>query len=105
MWASGLPARVILVATIKLYRVTLSGLLGGQCRFHPTCSVYAEAAVRSRGATIGSALATWRILRCNPFGRGGIEPAPVRRSQDDQDMAPSGAAYDDVTRLSERTVA
>ena len=74
--ATGAPARLLLIAAIRLYRATLSGLLGGQCRFHPSCSVYAEDAIRARGALVGSALAVWRILRCQPFGVGGADPAP-----------------------------
>jgi hypothetical protein len=78
IWLSGAPLRGLLVGGIRLYRATLSGWLGGQCRFAPTCSHYAEAAVRSRGAVAGSAFAIWRVLRCNPFGRGGLDPAPGR---------------------------
>ena len=54
--------------------MTLSGWLGGQCRFYPSCSHYAEEAIRTRGFLRGWAMAFWRILRCNPFGRGGYEP-------------------------------
>ena len=74
----GLPARAALIGGIRLYRATLVGILGGQCRFHPSCSHYAEAAIRARGALAGSAFALWRIARCQPFGRGGLDPAPVR---------------------------
>jgi uncharacterized protein len=74
--ASGWPARTVLVGLIRLYRATLSGVLGGQCRFEPSCSAYAEAAIRARGATVGSALAAWRVLRCNPFVRGGSDMPP-----------------------------
>ena len=75
----GTPFRAAVIGAIRLYRSTLSGWLGGQCRFYPSCSVYAEEAVRARGALIGCGMAAWRILRCNPFGRGGIEhpPAPT----------------------------
>jgi putative membrane protein insertion efficiency factor len=76
MWLAGAPARVVLVALIRLYRLALSGVLGGQCRFHPSCSVYAEEVVRTRGALRGSMLTMWRVLRCNPFGRGGVEHVP-----------------------------
>ena len=76
LWASGLPARAALVAIIKTYRVVLSGWLGGQCRFAPTCSHYAEQAILAHGAIKGSALATWRVLRCNPYGKGGLDPVP-----------------------------
>jgi putative membrane protein insertion efficiency factor len=72
----GLPARAALIGGIMLYRATLAGLLGGQCRFHPSCSHYAEAAIRARGALVGSAFALWRIARCQPYGRGGLDPAP-----------------------------
>jgi putative membrane protein insertion efficiency factor len=75
-WILGAPARALLMAGIRVYRATLSGWLGGQCRFYPTCSHYAEEAIRSRGAVAGSAFAAWRILRCNPFGAGGIDHAP-----------------------------
>lgn len=75
-WILGAPARALLIAGIRVYRATLSGWLGGQCRFYPTCSHYAEEAIRSRGAVAGSAFAAWRILRCNPFGAGGVDHAP-----------------------------
>jgi putative membrane protein insertion efficiency factor len=75
-WLAGAPFRALLLGGIRLYRATLSGWLGGQCRFSPTCSHYAEAAVRSRGALAGTLFTAWRLLRCNPFGRGGLDPAP-----------------------------
>ncbi len=86
LWIAGAPFRAILVAGIRLYRMTLSGWLSGQCRFYPSCSHYAEDAIRRRGAVRGSVLAGWRILRCNPFGEGGIDPVPgplVGSSYDD----------------------
>jgi uncharacterized protein len=83
---AGAPVRALEIGFIRLYRATLSGWLGGQCRFYPSCSHYAEQAIRERGALIGTALAAWRILRCNPFGDGGPDPVRGRRS------------YDDVTR-------
>jgi uncharacterized protein len=77
LWTSGAPVRLLLVAAIRTYQLTLSGWLGGQCRFSPTCSRYAEEAIRSLGATRGVFLATRRVLRCNPFGRGGLDPVPT----------------------------
>jgi putative membrane protein insertion efficiency factor len=77
LWNAGVPARLLLVAAIRTYRLTLSGWLGGQCRFFPTCSSYAEDAIRSFGATRGVFLATRRVLRCNPFGAGGLDPVPT----------------------------
>ena len=79
-WTLGAPLRALLIGAIRLYRATLSGWLGGQCRFYPTCSQYGEQAVRTHGALKGSAMTAWRIARCNPFGRGGIEPVPEPRS-------------------------
>ena len=75
---AGTPLRAALIGTIRLYRLTLAGWLGGQCRFYPSCSRYAEEAIRSRGAVVGGALAFWRVLRCNPFGEGGLDPAPPK---------------------------
>jgi putative membrane protein insertion efficiency factor len=68
--------RWLLIQLVRCYRATLSGWLGGQCRFYPSCSAYAEQAIRTRGAVVGSGLAVWRVLRCNPFGRGGVEYVP-----------------------------
>ncbi len=48
----------------------------GACRFHPSCSEYAAAAVERHGALLGSGLALWRLLRCNPFSKGGFDPPP-----------------------------
>jgi putative membrane protein insertion efficiency factor len=72
----GAPLRWLLIGLVRGYRATLSGWLGGQCRFYPSCSAYAEQAIRTRGALVGSALAAWHVLRCNPFGRGGVEHVP-----------------------------
>jgi uncharacterized protein len=75
-WAVGTPVRVALLGLIRLYQVTLSGWLGGQCRFSPTCSRYAEQAIRTHGAIRGTALAAWRIARCGPFTKGGVDHVP-----------------------------
>jgi len=76
LWRAGAPVRLLLLSAISLYRLTLSGWLGGQCRFSPTCSRYAEEAIRTHGALKGSLLIGGRVLRCNPFGRGGLDPVP-----------------------------
>jgi uncharacterized protein len=78
LWVAGAPARVVLIGLIHLYRATLSGAWGSQCRFYPSCSHYAEDAIRTYGALRGSGMATWRVMRCQPFGRGGFEPVPPR---------------------------
>jgi hypothetical protein len=82
MWKAGAPLRLLLLGAIALYRLTLSGWLGGQCRFAPSCSRYAAEAIRTYGAVGGSLLAARRLLRCNPFGRGGLDPVPPPGSYD-----------------------
>jgi putative membrane protein insertion efficiency factor len=71
----GIGARGLLVL-IDVYRATLSPLLGGHCRFIPSCSAYAEEAIRRHGARRGARLAVGRLLRCHPFRRGGLDPVP-----------------------------
>ena len=97
VWRAGAPARATLIAAIHLYRTMLSGWLGGQCRFYPTCSQYAESAIREHGAVRGVALALWRVARCNPYSRGGIDPVPDSRHRSPQ--YPS--RYDEVIHTHE----
>jgi len=78
LWEVGTPARVALVGMIRLYRFVLGGWLGGQCRFYPSCSRYAEESVRAHGAVRGILLSLWRVLRCGPFTKGGVDRVPVR---------------------------
>ena len=65
----------LLVLLILLYRVTLGRLLGGQCRFHPSCSQYAIDALGKYGAVKGSWRAVKRVCRCHPWGGKGYDPA------------------------------
>jgi len=81
LWVAGAPSRGVLLGLIGLYRVTLSSWLGGQCRFYPTCSAYAESAIRTHGAVRGTLLATWRLARCGPFTAGGVDHVPPRRRE------------------------
>jgi hypothetical protein len=67
------PAR-LLVSLVRLYQLTLSPLIGRQCRFVPTCSNYFIQAVEKHGAVRGGLMGLWRVLRCNPFSRGGYDP-------------------------------
>lgn len=69
--------RLLLLAPIRFYQVAISpGLPQNTCRFYPTCSHYAYQAIYRHGPIKGGLLATWRILRCNPFNPGGIDPIP-----------------------------
>ncbi|HKK21340.1 MAG TPA: membrane protein insertion efficiency factor YidD [candidate division Zixibacteria bacterium] len=63
-----------LIFVIYLYRYTLSPIIGNQCRFEPTCSHYAEDALKKYGAFRGSLLAVKRILKCHPWHEGGYDP-------------------------------
>jgi putative membrane protein insertion efficiency factor len=66
----------VLLALIAVYRVALSPFAGGHCRFYPSCSAYAEQAIRNTGAVRGLGLTAWRILRCSPLSAGGIDHPP-----------------------------
>ena len=63
---------------ISLYRKFISPIKPPCCRFKPTCSAYALEAYQKRGFFVGTILTVWRILRCNPFSRGGYDPVPER---------------------------
>jgi len=69
----------VLIALIRFYKAAISPYMGDHCRFTPTCSAYAKEAIIKHGAFRGTGLAVWRVLRCNPFGRGGYDPVPERR--------------------------
>ena len=69
---------VVLVGGIHVYRALLSPVLGGMCRFTPSCSHFAEEAIRLHGPWRGVALAARRLLRCRPFGGRGYDPVPRR---------------------------
>jgi putative membrane protein insertion efficiency factor len=69
--------KALLTAPIRFYQYFLSPLLGRNCRFTPTCSAYAIEAIQIHGALYGLWLATRRIVRCNPWCRGGYDPVPA----------------------------
>jgi putative membrane protein insertion efficiency factor len=69
-------ARRVLAGVIVVYQVTLSPFLGPRCRFYPSCSQYARAAVLKHGVLRGILLATARIVRCNPWNPGGVDHVP-----------------------------
>ena len=71
----GAAARLFLLL-VEAYRVTLSPLLGGFCRYEPSCSRYAQEALLRHGALRGGHLALMRVLRCHPLRPGGFDPVP-----------------------------
>jgi putative membrane protein insertion efficiency factor len=68
--------RRFMIGLIRGYQLIISPHLGQCCRFHPSCSNYAAQAISRHGPIRGVALAGWRLLRCNPFNDGGIDPVP-----------------------------
>lgn len=69
--------RLILLALIRLYQATFSRAMPADtCRFYPTCSHYGYQAIYKYGVLKGGLMAAWRVLRCNPFNRGGYDPVP-----------------------------
>ncbi len=69
----------IFVLLVRLYQITLGPWLGGRCRFHPSCSVYAIEALRTHGPVRGTYLAALRLARCHPLGGHGWDPVPLSK--------------------------
>ena len=74
-WIMSLPKRILLFL-LRFYRVAISPMHRPCCRYIPTCSQYAVEAVQKYGALKGGYLALRRVLRCNPFSKGGYDPVP-----------------------------
>jgi len=70
--------KYIVIALIKFYQKHLSKLKPPCCRYYPTCSQYTLEAVRRFGAVRGLILGFWRILRCNPYSKGGVDYVPEK---------------------------
>lgn len=73
-------AAIPLVWLVQLYQRTISPILGPVCRYYPSCSAYAVTALERHGPLRGSWLTVLRLLRCNPFARGGVDHVPARRT-------------------------
>jgi putative membrane protein insertion efficiency factor len=82
----------LIAVLLSFYKRVLSPLFGSRCRFHPSCADYARVAVARFGAGRGGVLAWWRIARCQPLARGGLDPVPerftLRRAQQPPPDAP-----------------
>jgi len=70
------PLVRVFILLVRLYQVSLSPVLGWNCRFEPTCSRYLVQALAEHGAVKGLALGLWRFVRCHPFSKGGHDPVP-----------------------------
>ena len=67
-----------LMALVRGYQLTLGSVMPPVCRFQPTCSNYSLEALRTHGAWRGTVLTAWRLCRCNPWGRMGVDQVPER---------------------------
>lgn len=72
-WLIKLPSKLA-IGMVRFYQRAISPLLGKNCRFHPSCSQYMIEAINKYGLVRGILKGTWRIMRCNPFCRGGYDP-------------------------------
>ena len=71
---------VVLRGVIRAYQLTLSPMIGPVCRYYPSCSHYAREAIQVHRAGKGLLLTAWRLVRCNPWSRGGVDVVPSRGS-------------------------
>lgn len=71
----------LLICFVKFYRKYISPLKKPCCKYYPTCSTYALEALERFGAVKGTLLAVYRVLRCNPFSRGGYDPVPEKKAR------------------------
>ena len=84
---SRLP-RLVAQLPIRLYQWLVSPMLGERCRYYPSCSDYASQAIKRFGILRGTVLAGWRVLRCNPWSRGGFDPVEAQRLFSNRAPAP-----------------
>ena len=68
--------RKILIGLIRFYQKYISPVKGTKCPYYPSCSQYGLEAIKKHGALKGSMIASWRVIRCNPFSKGGADPVP-----------------------------
>jgi uncharacterized protein len=73
--------RNICVVVLRGYRAVISPLYGDVCRYYPSCSAYALGAIQQHGVIKGVGLGVWRIARCHPWAKGGVDDVPVRRQR------------------------
>lgn len=78
---TGFTPKRALIALIRLYQKIRPRSTRGCCKYIPTCSEYGILAIERFGAFKGGLLAIWRILRCNPFSRGGYDPVPEKKTK------------------------
>ena len=87
--------KTLCILLIKFYRKFISPIKPPCCRFTPTCSAYAIEAFQKRGFFVGFILMVWRLLRCNPFCKGGYDPVPEKGFRNPKNAGTQGR--DDTT--------
>lgn len=70
--------KYVLMLPLYIYKKIISPLFPARCKYYPTCSSYAVQAIGRFGVIRGSILAAWRLLRCNPWSEGGVDPVPEK---------------------------
>ncbi|HYZ80622.1 MAG TPA: membrane protein insertion efficiency factor YidD [Solirubrobacteraceae bacterium] len=81
--------RRLVILPIRAYQLLLSPMTGDRCKYYPSCSEYAAQAINRYGILRGLVLAGWRLLRCNPWSRGGFDPVEEQRLFKPRATAPS----------------
>jgi putative membrane protein insertion efficiency factor len=71
---------LLVIGIIRLYQLSLARMMPQRCRFHPSCSEYTVGSLRENGLIRGGMSAAWRVVRCGPWNRGGLDPVKARRS-------------------------
>lgn len=74
-----LVPRNVCVVILRAYRAVISPLYGDVCRYYPSCSAYTLGAIQQHGVIKGIGLGAWRIARCHPWAKGGVDDVPARR--------------------------
>ena len=72
--------RNVCVLILRAYRAVISPLYGDVCRYYPSCSAYTLGSIQQHGVIKGVALGAWRILRCHPWAKGGVDDVRPRRT-------------------------
>ena len=83
--------KAVAILPIRAYQLLLSPMVGQRCKYYPSCSEYAAQAIQRYGILRGLVLAGWRLLRCNPWSRGGFDPVEEQRLFKPRAAAPSAS--------------
>ena len=84
------PVGRAMIAPIRFYQRAISPNLPASCRFYPTCSQYALESIQVHGALKGTGHALWRLLKCGPWHRGGLDPVRPRRTTSTAELRDNG---------------